>query len=164
MTIIGTLVADIPLWVWCVFGYVVYLGFQARKPREMVARIALVGPSVALAGGAVSYYQHLWHTNVVIFVGAIVAGAIIGWLSAGDVRVDRDRGVVHLPGDKTVLPIVISFFVIKFCVSYVSTAYQFVPWWFELESLVLSAWLVGFLVGKQLMMAKTYLKRTSAEE
>jgi hypothetical protein len=152
-----------PTWVWAAFAYVVYKGINAFKPHTKALWTQFVVPAIFLYLGAVKLpsYLPLGWLGIPVWAGTLVIGALIGWfviMTGSDIQVDRVKQLIHLPGDKTLLPIVLSIFAVKYYFGFMSATHPELAQQlsFVMSNLILSALLLGLLIGKATYIVHAY--------
>jgi len=103
------IVQNTPVWVFAIFGLLVWLGAQALRTRTLPLWRLLITPAVFIGWGIVSLALRSAAAPILVADWAIAAviGAAIGWTTTtgfNRVQIDRARGLVSLPG--STLPLI----------------------------------------------------------
>jgi len=155
----------IPTYVYVLFCALVYLGVRRCFPRTMRPERLLVFPLIFVAFGAVSLQRAFPSDDLsmdALALAALACGAWLGWVHAARWRLQfqltSQSMKVRVPGDPSLLVLLLLSFVIKFAQQYAITAHA--PWGatqaFELLSF--SAW--GALAGMPLGRAINVVLRS----
>jgi hypothetical protein len=111
----------IPMWVYAVFALLVWLGVQASKPRTVALRRLLLTPAVFISWGVIALAQRSAAAPLLIadWAAAAAVGAAIAWTTVrlDNVRIDRTRGVLQLPGSWLPLVRNLTIFFAKFALA-----------------------------------------------
>jgi hypothetical protein len=101
MQIAFRILANTPLWVFALLAYLIWQGWQARRPRTQAIWRMLVVPLVFFLMGLsrlVLARDHGLEPLLAGLVAAILFGALGLWSGPKLLTVDRARGVVSRPG------------------------------------------------------------------
>ena len=151
-----------PHWVWFLLAYLVFIGVKARQPGEVsLVKLAIV--PVLLTGWSLHELTRLFDPTPGA-VGLWLLGAAVGLgIGVALVRrlaltVDRARGVIAHPGDKTLLPLVLATFLVKYGFSVMQSLSPGAlrTGWTGTADLVLSGLFVGIFLGKFATYALQY--------
>ena len=162
MVLINGILTNTPKWVWLLLAYLVWRGIKARQPGETSLLKLAVLPAL-LTLWSVTELVRLFGVSPGWFafwlVGAL-AGAPVGMALVRRMvlLVDRARGVIHRPGDPTLLPLVLLTFAIKFGfgVMQAISPERFQQGWLPAADLLLNGFFVGIFIGKFAIYARRY--------
>jgi hypothetical protein len=97
-----------PWWVFALFALLMWLGFQALRPRKLPIWRLLITPAIFIGWGITSLALQSMSSPILIadWSVAAVIGAAIAWTTTRlhDVVIDRARQHVSLPG--SALPLI----------------------------------------------------------
>lgn len=162
MELINGILGGTPYWVWLLLGYLVFTGINARKPCE-VSLVKLAVVPTLLTAWSLHELARLFDPTPVT-IGLWLLGVAVG-LGIGmalvrrlALNVDRERGVIVHPGDKTLLPLVLATFLVKygFGVMQSLSPAALRTGWAGTADLVLSGLFVGIFLGKFAIYALRY--------
>ena len=102
MPSILNILTNTPWWVFALFTLLVWLGFQALRPRTLPIWRLLITPAIFIGWGITSLALQSMSSPILIadWSVAAVIGAAIAWATTrlNDVAIDRARQHVSLPG------------------------------------------------------------------
>ena len=108
MPSILNILPNTPWWVFALFALLMWLGFQALRPRTLPMWRLLITPAIFIGWGVVSLALQSMSSPILIADWSIAAvvGAAIAWTTTRlhDVAIDRARQHVSLPG--SALPLI----------------------------------------------------------
>jgi hypothetical protein len=144
----------IPVWVYFLFCFLIWLGFKASKTSVVKLQKMLITPTVFFLLSLRSLYVHLDIDAFVlsIYVIASAVGIAIGYwqVKSQALRVDRENGLLEIPGTWGVMVLILIIFFTKAYFGYelgmdpdalTNTA-------FEVAFIAVSAICSGMFVGK----------------
>jgi len=111
--VIGT-----PIWVWALLAFLLFIGIRALRPTTASFARLVILPLVflvwGLSGFATTY--GLRPVGLAVWIAALVVGVGIGWLVARsiEIRADRERGLIRLPGSALNLILTLIIFATKY--------------------------------------------------
>lgn len=118
MDVVEEFLTQTPWWVWVLFAWVIHRGWKARRARESSLRKTGMLPAILAVAGIIQlvYLFGVRAETVAVWLGGLVVGAIIGrrLLRDAPITADRARGVLMLPPDRALLPILLLLFAGKF--------------------------------------------------
>lgn len=107
-----------PAWVFAVFALLVVLGVQALRPRELPVWRLLAIPLVFMAWGLITLATRSFGSPEVFLAWSVAAaaGLLVAWRIArlDQLRIDRHRGVVSMPGSVVPLLRNMAIFSVKY--------------------------------------------------
>ncbi len=104
--IAGSILSGTPVWVFVLFAYLAWQGWQRLSPRVTTLRRVAVMPVIFIAWGLIGLVTRpvAAETVATIWSAAATAGGILGALtSPRSLEFDRTRGLVRRPG--SILPL-----------------------------------------------------------
>jgi hypothetical protein len=129
MQIAFRILANTPLWVFALLAYLIWQGWQARRPRTQAIWRMLVVPLVFFLMGLsrlVLARHHGLEPLLAWLVAAILFGALGLWSGPKLLTVDRARGMVGRPGSAGPLIRNLTVFSVQYGVA-VATAMKLEP-------------------------------------
>ena len=129
MQIAFRILANTPLWVFALLAYLIWQGWQARRPRTQAIWRMLIVPLVFFLMGLsrlVLARDHGLDLLLAWLAAAILFGAMALWHGPKLLAVDRARGVLTLPGSAGPLIRNLTVFSLQYGVA-VATAMKLEP-------------------------------------
>jgi hypothetical protein len=162
MRTVVDVVTNTPIWVWILFGFLVWRGISASRPgTTKLWRLAII-PGLLTVWGLHSLVTQfpIGPASISTYLLAMVAGAAAGWIMVGGtpVRADRQRGLIHLPGGWSVLGLLLAIFAVKYTFGYLyatDPALARHPG-FYLSDIAASGLITGAFIGKLARYAALY--------
>jgi hypothetical protein len=168
MELINGILGGTPHWVWFLLAYLVFIGIKARGPGE-VSLVKLATVPVVLTAWSLHELTRLFDPTpgaVGLWLVGVAAGLSLGvaLVRRLALTVDRARGVIRHPGDKTLLPLVLATFLVKygFGVMQAMSPGALRTGWAGTADLVLSGFFVGIFLGKFATYALRYRRAGEA--
>ena len=130
MQIAFRILANTPLWVFALLAYLIWQGWQARRPRTQAIWRMLVVPLVFFLMGLsrlVSARDHGLEPLTAWLAAAVLFGALALWRGPKLLAVDRARGLVRRPGSTAPLIRNVMVFSLQYGVA-VATAMKLEPY------------------------------------
>lgn len=154
MNTLISLFSQTPWWVYALFVVLIGLGIRALQPRAASIVTLAILPLLFLASSAytlMGYFQ-LTNENAIVMGGALLFGALIGWLfvSGMDYKVDRAHLRILLPGTWIILILILVVFASKYYFAYTVSTNPIIirDNYFQFEMLGTSGFLTGLFVGR----------------
>lgn len=123
------IIQETPVWVWFLFGYLLYRGIASLKTRTMsVGRLFLV-PTVFLFLSLQNIISRMCSCFTFIVFAAyvllLILGILLGWLIVKHmtVIVDKKRHLIVLPGSVVMLVLTLLIFGIKYVFGYMKAVH-----------------------------------------
>jgi hypothetical protein len=122
MQILVDAITSTPLWVWILFGFLVWRGIDASHPgTTKLWRLAII-PGLLTVWGLHSLVTQfpLGPASILTYLLSMVSGVAGGWIMVGktSIRADKQKGLIRLPGSWTVLVLVLAIFAVKYAFGY----------------------------------------------
>lgn len=143
-----------PVWAWAILAYLLTRGIQARRPAHTSLGRLIIIPALLTAWGLYDLVRHhgLAADTIGIWLLGIAAGAALGWriVARFDITADRAAGTLHRPADKSLLPLLLVTFAVKYTfgvIAAVNPALLASPG-IGFADLVLSGLFSGIFIGK----------------
>lgn len=122
MNMIWEALTHTPWWVYFLFFYLVYVGYDATKTRVVSFKRLFILPTIFLAISLNSLLTsfHISPTTVIVYLFSLLLGVCGGWLLVRkvDVKFDHNRGLVKLPGTWATLILILMIFSTKYYFGY----------------------------------------------
>lgn len=162
MSTIAAFLTHTPAWVYVLFAYLLWRGVQARRERSGPPWKFAIVPALFMLWG-------LWGLRtlygfspdaVVLWLVGLAVGAGVGWLlvRGSTIAADRSQGVLHLSPDRTLLPLLMATFAVRYAFGAVGSIspdlLQLAT--FRVADLLLSGVLTGIFVGKFALYMRVY--------
>ena len=160
MEALMAILSGIPMWVYPVFFYGIYMGVRALAVRTVSLVLMTLLPVVFLGLSLSSLLPLVGGSPLVglVWLLTLGLGAVLGWfyLTAEPLSVDRAKGRLVVPGSPLVLVLFLTIFTVKFVFGYESAVNPPVAAqpWFLLAVFGLSGVATGVVAGRT---AKLYL-------
>ena len=161
-------VTETPLWVWILFAFLITIGINALRDREMNIRGLFIMPLFFLLWGGISVIDELaflfW--GLVAMSVGLLLGYGTGWsLSRGGRQLKSKEGshLIIWPGTPWVIIFVIITFITKYTLNVflnIEPELKF-SLWFNIVFGVLSGLISGVLWGRTLNLYFTYRQANS---
>lgn len=143
-----------PWWVYALFAFLVVRGVQARRPRVVAVVQLAIWPTLMTLWSSSSLWLHVpsSSTTVMSWALALGLGAGLGHLSVRhrQVRADHQTRRLALPGDTSLLPLVLAIFCLKYAFGYLTARHP--ELWqdpvFHYTDLIVSGVIAGIFLGK----------------
>ena len=157
-----------PWWVWVLLVYLLWRGMKGLKPAETsLAKLAVI-PAVFAAWGIHGIAVH-YGASVASLLPSLLGlavGTAFGWWLLRHLRitVDQATGRLHRPADRTLLPLLMVTFVVKYgfeATLAVDPAVAQVDG-FRITHLLLSGVFTGIFIGKFLRYARARSQQARA--
>lgn len=162
------ILAGTPWWVWVLLVVLVQRGIKALKPATgPLWRFAII-PVIFLAWGISSLIADLGLTALSVggYLVALLVGTGLGWamMTGVALRVDRERGLVRVPGGPATLILILVIFIVKYMIGvWLGMDPAVVArTWFVLLDCGVSGLVAGMFAGRFAQMARRY--RTAPQE
>jgi hypothetical protein len=153
------IIAGTPIWVWCVFAYLIFVGIKASKQRIVYIPKLFIIPVILSA----LKYKIFLSASFAVYLSyftCLLLSIIIGFKIAKGQKFETLNNLqVKLPGDYSTIFILMTFFIIKYIFGYINAIdhelYQ------DLSVLELSASGIfsGYFLGKAIFYLKSYSKK-----
>ncbi len=159
--------SHIPSWVFILFFVLVYLGIKRCYTRILsLERLALT-PAIFIAISLRSAFQ-LFGTSAAGFI-LLLAGGLIGFLLGhylvkdSKVLADKEKRLIQVPGDISMLIMVMSIFCIEFFIHYSIEAHWAIAHssFFKALAIILTGSVVGVSIGKNVTYFIRYRRAAS---
>ena len=167
MDILQQFLVQTPIWVWFILVWLVTRGIAARTPGETTLLKMAIIPLIFTTWGfddLVTLYGATADSATLWLLG-IAAGSSLGWFIVGRfaITVDHATGVFRRPADKSLLPLLLVTFGVKYGFGVIGAiAPQLLAEMaFRIADLVLSGLFTGIFVGKFLHYVQIW--RTAAK-
>lgn len=161
--------SHVPVWVYVVFFVLLNLGIKRCYTRvSAIERIAIV-PVIFILLSLHSTISFFNFSIVVISLWLLagVIGALLGYLHIKNriIRADKNKKLIEIPGDISMLIMLMSIFSIEFFIHYAFDARLAITQVdiFKNIAIFLSGFVVGISVGRNLNYFLKYSQASSVE-
>lgn len=150
---IWEIIANTPWWVFLLFGYLLWVGFLATKPHQVHIKTLFLFPAFLFIFSLISLISfHFSVTTILIWLGAMLLGASLGWLHYQSLRVRAVQNAqkIYVPGTWVLLFIIIAGFSAKFYFGYeiaINPEFSFQPTYY-IAMILLYGLLTGLFFGR----------------
>ena len=155
-----------PWWVWVLLGYLLWRGIKGLKPAETsLVKLAII-PVIFAVWGVVGIVVHygVSAASLLPWLLGLAAGTGFGWWLLRHLRitVDAATGRLHRPADYTLLPLLMTTFVVKygFEATLAINPAMAQDSSFRIAHLLLSGIFTGIFIGKFLRYARAKSQQT----
>lgn len=161
--LILNVVTETPLWVWILFFFLVGIGINALRDREISIRGLFIMPLFFLLWGGISVIDELTFSYwglVAMSVGGLLGYGTGWWLSSSGLQLKRKEGInlIIWPGSRWLIVFVIITFITKYTLNVILSIEPELmsSWRFNVIFGVLSGFISGLLWGRTLNLYLTY--------
>lgn len=148
------MMSSIPAWVYLLFIGLLYLGIKRGFTTTMKVKQLVILPIALLwlsLHGLLQSFPMTYHT-IWSYILGIAIGCGLGFLHLKriQIRADKKRGLIEIPGDWTYLGLIMAIFIIEFIIHYlmaVANSITHVPL-FVIPILFISGLVVGITIGR----------------
>lgn len=161
--------SHVPTWVYILFFILLYLGIKRCYTRVVtIERIAIV-PAVFIflsLRSTVSLFHFSLLGFLLLLLGGII-GSLLGHLHVRKrvVRADKQKHLIEIPGDISMLIMVMSIFAIEFFIHYAFDAHWAIAQIdvFKNAAVILSGIVVGISTGRSITYFLKYQQAESVD-
>ncbi len=148
------LLSGTPWWVYLIFLYLLWIGFQASKPRKIPLRRLFILPLLLTVWSLYGLFLRMdgRYGYFVVWIVALLVGGALGWVwvRKWKATVNWHEKTINLPGSWSVLIFVLIIFVAKYWFGYtysVNPESVYNPTIF-LSDAIISGFITGIFVGR----------------
>jgi len=154
-----------PLWVWPLFGYLVWLGIKAMRPRTTTIQRSLIVPAIFIIwglSGLVSQSRDTVAPLVAWLVAALVLGATGFWL-AKPFELDHTTGEIKRPG--SIVPLIrnVTIFALQYTVQVIMAIDPDARTAASLVGRAVGGAMTGYFLGRTVALLRQYQKQRQAD-
>lgn len=154
MDLLGHFLKETPVWSWFLLAYLLWRGIKARRPAATsLVKLAVI-PGLFAGWSLETLLRHYGLTvpSAPPWIIGLLTGAFLGsrLLSLDGLSVDYGTGIMVRPADKTLLPLLLATFAVKYVIGAalaIDSALAAQPG-FSICDLVLSGGFTGIFAGK----------------
>lgn len=166
MKIIFEILGAIPLWVYFITVYILYLGYRAKRPAKIRWFRLIFIPVILLYFSLTNLFSSpsqffVRDLNWMVFTAL---GIYLGWLYLKNktIRVDQKTKLISMPADNKLLYLFIGIFAIKYAFGYLEAASSAIGenGFFIFVKIAVFSGLTGILIGRNANLLYKYLKAT----
>ena len=120
---IKRIISRTPLWVWPLLAALLWLGWQASQTRVVKLPRLVILPIAILIMSIVTLLSFGPNgIGISIWVGGVLIGSALGWFSyrSDGLAVDREHGLLRLPGEWKSLGLIVVIFAFRYYWGYKS--------------------------------------------
>jgi hypothetical protein len=144
----------IPKYVFAIFALLIYLGYKRCFPRTIQVKRLFIFPVLFIFLSVKGKFAHIQLIDAGLwFVGACV-GIGLGFLHVSKyvVRADHDKKLIQLPGDWTMLVLLLVIFAFKFFIGYSAATDAAVihTFWYKYIIMIVFGVITGMTIGRNL--------------
>lgn len=122
MTHIWEIALQTPWWVYALFVYLMYVGVKASRPSELPLKVLFIIPIIFtyMSVHTLLVSFKVDGSSVSIWATSILVGTFLGYLQIFRVKltVDREKGLIRVPGTWSTLIIIFIIFATKYYFGY----------------------------------------------
>ena len=161
------IIAHTPLWVWPLLAASLWLGWQVSKTRVVTLPRLIILPATIFTMSIMTLLSLGPNGfGIPIWAGSVLIGITLGWFSYrnNDFAIDREHGLLKLPGEWKTVGLIVVIFAFRFYWSYkLATAPELVAISTATTSYIgFNGMLSGIFIGWQLRCFHLY--RTASSE
>ncbi|MDF2939721.1 MAG: hypothetical protein K0R66_363 [Gammaproteobacteria bacterium] len=149
----------IPIWVYPLFLFLLYIGIKQCYARSMKVQRLFILPAIfiLMSLNNLDGSPELTWLSGPCWAAAIALGIYLGYLHKRNAKitVDRDQAIISIPGDWSMLLLLLLIFVVEFAVNAVEATGTSSSSWFGPTALAISGLVTGMSIGRN----GTYLYR-----
>ena len=163
MAVFFEILTSIPWFVWLLFGYVIISGVKAFQTQVLSIKKIFVLPLILLVmgiNGLMKYNPPL--SDVAIWSALFVTAAYVIWNRMRPLKVvcDRQKGLIQIPGNRITLILLLSIFVSKFTLGFLSAThpeFKSVSFFYFID-LSISGLVCGICFGRLVSLLMKFLR------
>lgn len=146
--------AGTPAWVYILFFYLMFIGFQASKPSVVPLWKMATMPVIFiwLSFHSLIYVIPYNVTTIGSLIFGLLIGGMIGWLLVyrHPISVDKEKKLLKLPGSWLTLNLILLIFTVKYYFGYELAVdpQRLYHFQFEVFMLIVSALCTGLFIGR----------------
>lgn len=154
-----------PIWVFPLFGYLVWLGIRAMRPRTVTIWRSLIVPTVFIVWGMSRLFARgqdaMW--PLVSWFAAAAILLAIGLLTARPIEFDHTTGEIRRPG--SVVPLIrnITVFTLQYIVAVIATVDPHDATMAAIVGRAVSGGTTGYFLGRTIALLRQYWRQRKAD-
>jgi hypothetical protein len=163
-TKIISIISGTPSWVWLVFIFVLYRGFQVRKSRTLSVYKLGILPTLflALSIQGICTLQCPMPGMGILWCGGLLLGIISGWylFKTSSVKADKKKALIKIPGSPLILILSLVIFASKYYMGYLAATNPalLLQTHMMIVRILLSSVIPGLVVGRTARYVYLYTK------
>lgn len=163
----AAILAGTPLWVYPLFGLLVYLGLLSARDRTVApARVAIV-PAIFIIWGLVGFVPRIAAAPMLavewLVVAVVFAGLAVATRRDGAIQVDRVHGLVRMRGSWLPLARNLAIFAAKYGLTAASAINPAIAGTLAIWDVGVSAATAGYFAGWLALFALRYREAPSVD-
>jgi hypothetical protein len=154
-----------PLWVWPLFAYLVWAGFQGMRPRTTTIQRSLIVPAIFIIWGSsslVSQSQNTVLPLVAWLAAALVLGAS-GFLLAKPFELDHTTGEIKRPGSVKPLVRNLTIFALQYTVRVIVAIDPEARLTATIVGRAVGGAMTGYFLGRTVALLRQYYRQRQAD-
>lgn len=161
--------SHVPVWVYVLFFVLLNIGIKRCNTRiTTIERIAIIPTFFTLMSVySINSIFGFTPTVLILWFAFVVVGSYIGYLHVSNrvIRADKTKRLIEIPGDMSMLILLMLIFSIEFFIHYAVEAKMYVAQLpeFKTISVILSGIIVGISAGRNVNYFIKYNQAISIE-
>ncbi|AZZ36288.1 hypothetical protein CIK05_05615 [Bdellovibrio sp. qaytius] len=153
------IITHTPAWVWAILIYLLFVGYQALKPRTISLYRLILLPIALIA----LKFKFFTSPDAWIYIVGILSGAFAGYLKVRNskIQVFKDKKEILIPGSSSLIVILVGIFVMKYFFGFLQVTDPVAYIKYYTWELVMSGILSGYFSGQRLNYLYRYIKSDS---
>jgi hypothetical protein len=159
LSIIIEIISGTPIWVWFVFGYILFVGIKAMRPGLVYIPklfiISAVFPALKyktfLLGGVFIWMSYF----ICLFLSSFLS---FKFSSKQKVKIVKESMSVKLPGTYLTLVVLVLFFILEYFFGYINVAQHDLYKKLQVFEVVICGIFSGYFFGKAVNYLNCYLR------
>lgn len=164
MNFVVRAIAQTPLWVWLLLGYLVWQGIKAMQPRTTTIWRALIVPTIFIIWGLsrIGFNQQPTIWPLVAWAIAALALLPVGILTPRLFKVDHATGLISRPG--SVFPLIrnVTVFALQYAVAVSAATHAYDHPVGAIIGRAISGSTSGYFIGSAIAILRKYWQRNCA--
>lgn len=159
--------SNVPIWVYVLFFILLYLGIKSCYTRTVSLKRLIILPVIFIYL-SLQGTNKLFHFSPTVILLLLIGGCLgffIGsyYVRSRNVRADKQEHLIEIPGDITMLILVLCIFFIEFFIHYAVESHQSIAGFvaFRFCAVTLSGLITGITIGRNTTYFLKYIRATS---
>ena len=153
-----------PVWVFPLFGYLVWLGIKAMRTRTVTIWRSLIVPAVFIVWGLSRLLSRQDYASpFVAWLGAAAVLLVVGLLTAQPFELDHTTGEIKRPG--SVMPLIrnVTVFALQYTVAVIAAVDPHDATTAAIVGRVISGGTTGYFLGRTVALLRQYWMQRKAD-
>ncbi|WP_341756078.1 MULTISPECIES: hypothetical protein [unclassified Candidatus Tisiphia] len=134
-----------PLYVYLLFGYLVFIGVKATKQRVVFPLRLFISPVVFLLF-SIKEYSNV--KDLVLFFIVLIISIIVNWQFFDKPPIQINNNKIIIPGSWQPFLLIIIIFSIKYFFGYMQAVKPELATKYKIIELIISSWVLGIMIFK----------------